>query len=66
MIGLTTALVLLKNGYKDVTVVGKYHPGDKLTHEFTSPWAGASIVSFAAENTSLQGKNLIPCMQLCI
>ncbi|ORZ02823.1 hypothetical protein BCR43DRAFT_520075 [Syncephalastrum racemosum] len=54
VIGLTTAVVLLKNGYEDVTVVGKYHPGDELTHEFTSPWAGASIVSFAAQNTLLQ------------
>ncbi|KAI8139458.1 hypothetical protein BJV82DRAFT_627302 [Fennellomyces sp. T-0311] len=59
VIGLTTAIVLRKNGFNDVTIVGRHHPGDKLTHEFTSPWAGASIVSFAFENKLLQDIDLI-------
>ncbi|KAI9248857.1 hypothetical protein BDA99DRAFT_524634 [Phascolomyces articulosus] len=54
VLGLTTAITLKKNGYDDITVVGQYHPGDDLTHEFTSPWAGASIVTFAFENKLLQ------------
>ncbi|KAG2228243.1 hypothetical protein INT45_011035 [Circinella minor] len=45
--GLTTAVDLLKNGYKDVTVIGQYIPGD-MTAGYTSPWAGASILSFAS------------------
>lgn len=45
--GLTCAVSLLKSGYKDVTVVGQYIPGDK-TIGYTSPWAGASILSFAS------------------
>ena len=53
--GLTTAVDLLKNGYKDVTVIGKYIPGDK-TVGYTSPWAGASILSFASsKDVRLQG-----------
>ncbi|KAI9476633.1 hypothetical protein BDB00DRAFT_859906 [Zychaea mexicana] len=59
VIGLTTAIVLRKNGFDDITIVGKYLPGDDLTHEFTSPWAGASIVSFAFENKLLQDIDLI-------
>ncbi|KAI9276930.1 hypothetical protein BDA99DRAFT_494448 [Phascolomyces articulosus] len=47
--GLTTAVDLLKNGYKDVTVIGQYIPGD-MTTAYTSPWAGASILSFASSN----------------
>ncbi|KAL1931916.1 hypothetical protein VTP01DRAFT_8972 [Rhizomucor pusillus] len=54
VIGLTTAILLKRHGYQDITIVGKHHPGDKPTHEYTSPWAGASIVSFAAENKLLQ------------
>ncbi|KAF7721190.1 hypothetical protein EC973_005121 [Apophysomyces ossiformis] len=45
--GLTTAICLLRNGYKDVVVVGKHLPGE-MTWEYTSPWAGASILSFAS------------------
>ncbi|KAI9317392.1 hypothetical protein BX666DRAFT_2120963 [Dichotomocladium elegans] len=45
--GLTTAVCLLKAGYKDVTVIGQYIPGD-IAVEYTSPWAGASILSFAS------------------
>ena len=55
--GLTSALELLQAGYKDVTVIGQYIPGDK-TIGYTSPWAGASIISFASSNdTRLRGKN---------
>ncbi|KAI9320393.1 hypothetical protein BX666DRAFT_1851580, partial [Dichotomocladium elegans] len=59
VIGLTTAIVLRKNGFDKVTIVAKYHPGDPLTHEFTSPWAGASIVSFAQDSDSLQAIDLV-------
>ncbi|KAI8997416.1 hypothetical protein BDB01DRAFT_771046 [Pilobolus umbonatus] len=52
--GLTTAVTLLQSGYKDVKVVAKHIPGD-LTTEYTSPWAGASILTFASEDdTRLQ------------
>ncbi|KAI8391319.1 uncharacterized protein BYT42DRAFT_489729 [Radiomyces spectabilis] len=44
--GLTTAVTLLQEGYKDVLVVGKHLPGD-IDVDYTSPWAGASILSFA-------------------
>ncbi|KAI7854110.1 hypothetical protein BDC45DRAFT_509830 [Circinella umbellata] len=54
VLGLTTAIVLRKNGFDDITIVGQHHPGDELTHEFTSPWAGASIVTFAFEDKLLQ------------
>jgi len=37
VVGLTTALVLARKGYK-VTVVAKYMPGD-LSIEYASPWA---------------------------
>jgi D-amino-acid oxidase len=39
--GLTTALVLVRKGYK-VTVVAKHMPGD-LSIEYTSPWAVSPI-----------------------
>ncbi|KAI7884234.1 FAD dependent oxidoreductase [Lichtheimia hyalospora FSU 10163] len=45
--GLTSAVSLLQTGYKDVTVIGQYIPGD-MTTEYTSPWAGASVLSFAS------------------
>ncbi|CAO0791148.1 unnamed protein product [Mucor circinelloides] len=44
--GLTSAISLLRKGYKDVTVVSKHVPGD-LSTEYTSPWAGASILTVA-------------------
>lgn len=52
--GLTSAVSLLQAGYKDVTVIGQYIPGD-MTTEYTSPWAGASVLSFA----SVMDKRLI-------
>lgn len=39
VIGITTALALKRNGYKNVTVVAKHIPGDKSI-EYTSPFAG--------------------------
>ncbi|KAI9487599.1 MAG: FAD dependent oxidoreductase [Benjaminiella poitrasii] len=47
--GLTVAISLLRHGYKDVLVVAKHVPGD-LTTEYTSPWAGASILTVADYN----------------
>ncbi|KAI8987601.1 hypothetical protein BDF20DRAFT_278005 [Mycotypha africana] len=47
--GLTTAICLLKNGYRDVLVLAKLLPGD-LTTEYTSPWAGAAMVTAAEPN----------------
>ncbi|ORX47959.1 nucleotide-binding domain-containing protein [Hesseltinella vesiculosa] len=44
--GLTTGIVLLRQGVKKVTVVGKHLAGEQ-TVEYASPWAGASILSFA-------------------
>ncbi|KAL0077261.1 hypothetical protein F4703DRAFT_1882942 [Phycomyces blakesleeanus] len=38
-----TAIMLLRNGHKNVVVVGKHIPGD-MSHEYTSPWAGASVL----------------------
>lgn len=37
--GLSTALCLLQKGYKNVTVMAKYIPGD-MSIEYTSPFAG--------------------------
>lgn len=36
----------MRDGFKNVTVVGKHVPGDMST-EYTSPWAGASVLTFA-------------------
>lgn len=53
--GLTSAISLLRKGYKDVTVVSKHVPGD-LSTEYTSPWAGASILTVADhDDYRLQG-----------
>lgn len=59
--GLTSAIALLQAGYKDVTVIGQYIPGD-MTTEYTSPWAGASVLSFA----SAMDKRLIGKIQWLI
>lgn len=61
MSGLTSAVALLQAGYKDVTVIGQYIPGD-MTTEYTSPWAGASVLSFA----SAMDKRLIGKIQWLI
>ncbi|OBZ88392.1 D-amino-acid oxidase [Choanephora cucurbitarum] len=44
--GLTTAVTLLRNGFKNVVVIGEHVPGDNSS-QYTSPWAGASILSVA-------------------
>ena len=43
VLGLTTALQLARQGYKDVTIVAKYMPGDNHP-EYTSIWAGDNWV----------------------
>lgn len=53
--GLTTAISLLRNGYKNVKVIAKHLPGD-FSSEYASPWAGASILTVAEANDyRLQG-----------
>ncbi|KAI8881290.1 hypothetical protein K501DRAFT_189259 [Backusella circina FSU 941] len=42
--GLTTAICLLREGHKNIRVIGQYIPGDLHT-DYTSPWAGAAIVA---------------------
>ncbi|KAI8337886.1 hypothetical protein BC941DRAFT_351611 [Chlamydoabsidia padenii] len=49
VVGLTTAITLLRNGARQVTVVAKDLPGD-MNPEFSSVNAGASIISFASVN----------------
>ncbi|POY74377.1 hypothetical protein BMF94_2571 [Rhodotorula taiwanensis] len=46
VIGLSTAIRLLEAGYR-VDLVARDLPGDPLSIEFTSPWAGAHHVSVA-------------------
>jgi D-amino-acid oxidase len=41
VVGLTTALTLLRQATYDVTIVAKHMPGD-YDIEYTSPWAGAN------------------------
>ncbi|GAA5805863.1 hypothetical protein HPULCUR_011389 [Helicostylum pulchrum] len=53
--GLTTAICLLKDGYKNVTILAKHVPGD-ISSEYASPWAGASILTVANhDDYRLQG-----------
>ncbi|ODQ68062.1 D-amino acid oxidase [Nadsonia fulvescens var. elongata DSM 6958] len=49
--GLTSALLLLKEGY-DITIVARHLPGD-LDIEYTSPWAGGNWSSFALPHETL-------------
>ncbi|KWU46484.1 nucleotide-binding domain-containing protein [Rhodotorula sp. JG-1b] len=46
VVGLSTAIRLLEAGYK-VDIVARDLPGDPLSIEYTSPWAGAHHVSVA-------------------
>lgn len=55
VIGLTTALALKRSGYKNVTIVAKYIPGDKSI-EYTSPFAGAHWRTMAPNDNSLLQK----------
>ncbi|SMY27957.1 unnamed protein product [Zymoseptoria tritici ST99CH_1A5] len=50
--GLTTALVLAKNGHK-VTIVAKHMPGD-YDIEYASPWAGANYLPVSKPNTQFE------------
>ncbi|GAA5801759.1 hypothetical protein HPULCUR_007211 [Helicostylum pulchrum] len=52
VIGLTTALVLKQRGYKRVTIVAKYVPGD-MCIEYTSPFAGAHWRTMAMNDNPL-------------
>lgn len=64
---MTTAVLLLREGFKNVKVVAKHLPGD-MSSEYTSPWAGASIMTAAeASDIRLQGnKNTAAaCALIC-
>ncbi|EXK93409.1 D-amino-acid oxidase [Fusarium oxysporum f. sp. raphani 54005] len=50
VIGLTSALLLAKEGNK-VTVVGKHMPGD-YDAEYASPWAGANVIPLSPKDAS--------------
>ncbi|KAF5676599.1 d-amino-acid oxidase [Fusarium heterosporum] len=50
VIGLTSALLLAKEGNK-VTVVGKHMPGD-YDAEYASPWAGANVIPLSPKEAS--------------
>ena len=41
--GLTTALLLAKNGNHNITIIAKHMPGD-YDIEYASPWAGANYL----------------------
>ena len=41
--GLTTALLLARDGKHNVTIVAKHMPGD-YDIEYASPWAGANYL----------------------
>ncbi|GAA6026989.1 hypothetical protein JCM8097_006019 [Rhodosporidiobolus ruineniae] len=49
VVGLSTAIRLLEEGYK-VDIVARDHPGDPKCIEYTSPWAGAHHVSVASKD----------------
>jgi len=51
--GLTTALVLARQGYK-ITVVAEHMPGD-LSIRYTSPWAVVSSSGSCADKRELIG-----------
>ncbi|KAI8644751.1 hypothetical protein BD408DRAFT_462051 [Parasitella parasitica] len=55
VIGLSVALQLKLKGYKKVTIVAKYIPGD-LCIEYTSPYAGAHWRSMAPGSNKLLQK----------
>ncbi|KIM21928.1 hypothetical protein M408DRAFT_79825, partial [Serendipita vermifera MAFF 305830] len=51
--GLTTALVLRREGYKNITVVAKHMPGDRSL-EYSSPWAGVNYVPVSEKGTAAE------------
>ena len=50
VIGLTTALELIKNGY-NVTVIAEYFPNNTQNIHYCSPKAGGHHVSFTKKGT---------------
>ncbi|KAK5133706.1 hypothetical protein LTR08_007460 [Meristemomyces frigidus] len=52
--GLTTALLLARNGKHSITVVAKHMPGD-YDIEYASPWAGANYLPVAKRGTPSEG-----------
>ena len=55
VVGLSTALRLKQKGYKKVTIVAKYVPGD-MCIEYASPYAGAHWRTMAPNNNKLLQK----------
>lgn len=55
VIGLYTAYLLLDKGYspQDITIVAKHIPGD-LSHDYASPYAGATVNTVKSEDKSIQ------------
>lgn len=53
VLGLSTALVLSKHKFLNVTVVAKHMPGD-YDIEYASPWAGANFFPVGKPGSSLQ------------
>ncbi|ROV99484.1 hypothetical protein VMCG_06302 [Cytospora schulzeri] len=51
VVGLTTALLLAKEGGNEVTVVAKHMPGD-YDIQYTSPWAGANYLPMSTQENS--------------
>jgi glycine/D-amino acid oxidase-like deaminating enzyme len=45
VVGLTTALLLVRNPKNKVTIVAKHMPGD-YDIEYASPWAGANYLPY--------------------
>ena len=52
VVGLTTALVLRREGYENITVVAKHMPGDRDI-EYTSPWAAVNYSPYVLITLSL-------------
>ncbi|KUI68693.1 D-amino-acid oxidase [Cytospora mali] len=51
VVGLTSALLLAKEGGNEVTVVAKHMPGD-YDIQYTSPWAGANYLPMSTQENS--------------
>ncbi|KAL1861238.1 D-amino acid oxidase [Paecilomyces lecythidis] len=51
--GLTSALLLSRNGNYEVTVVAEFMPGDNEAG-YASPWAGANFIPLQPEHNSLR------------
>lgn len=61
VIGLTTALLLQKKGYR-VTIISEHFPGDKHLH-YTSPCAGAHWRTLAP-NSDLRLQREFICVRI--